>query len=190
MRRFLAGVSVGLVVGAAAMAIALWPRRPGDRASSESGTSKAGPAKTGARSAARRARPADTGGDAPPILAPGDEAMAAEGDALRPRARAVDLGAGGDERNFGSSDIDEALRPRSDAILECISSARGAAVLRGRVRFGLVVAPDGRVVQTRVEAPRYLLRRGLSACVRPELSALRFPAAGRDSVVTIPFDLD
>jgi hypothetical protein len=54
---------------------------------------------------------------------------------------------------------------------------------------GLVVGPHGRVVKSRVEAPAWLLRHGLYRCVRREVSALRFPAAGKDTVVTVPFNL-
>ena len=55
--------------------------------------------------------------------------------------------------------------------------------LSGRISIGLVVGPDGRVTQTRVEAPRYLIDQGLAGCLRPVLRGMRFPAAGKDTVV-------
>ena len=54
---------------------------------------------------------------------------------------------------------------------------------------GFVFGPDGRVTQTRIEAPRYLVDQGLAGCVRPVLRELRFPAAGKDTVVKVPFDI-
>jgi hypothetical protein len=47
----------------------------------------------------------------------------------------------------------------------------------------------GRVTRTHVEAPAYLVHHGLYDCARRSLTALRFPATGRETVVTVPFDV-
>ena len=39
-------------------------------------------------------------------------------------------------------------------------------------------------------APAYLLRHGLYRCVRREIAGLRFPAVGRDTVVSFPVSLE
>jgi hypothetical protein len=117
-------------------------------------------------------------------------AAGAEGDVLKPRDTNVDLGAGGAEvRDLSQAEIDGTFGGAASGITSCITQARGAAPVTGTISVGVVVGPDGRVVKSRVEAPAWLLRHGLYRCVKREVSGLRFPAAGRDTVVTVPFNL-
>jgi hypothetical protein len=125
--------------------------------------------------------------DEPIALGPADHKIGAEGDALR-AANTVDMGAG-EARDLGQAEIDGALAQRSGDVVRCITQARGAAPITGRVVAGVVVDPAGRVTKTRIEAPAYLLAHGLYDCARRPLLALRFPATGRETVVTVPFDV-
>ena len=125
-----------------------------------------------------------------PELGASDLAQGSDGDALKPRARTMDMGSAEDVRNLSQAEIDGAIRARADGITKCIVEARGAAEVRGRVVVGLVVGPEGTPAATRVEAPRWLLEHGLYRCARPVMLSMRFPAAGKDTVVTVPFDVD
>ena len=125
-----------------------------------------------------------------PELSAADLVQGAEGDSLKPRPRDVDLSEGSAEvRDLSQAEIDGTFGGAASGITECITQARGPAPVTGKIVVGLVVDPDGKVARSRVEAPAWLLRHGLYRCVRREVSSLRFPAAGRDTVVTVPFDL-
>jgi len=205
--RFLAGILVGLLAGGGGVYVALvvlGPDRGEPTARPAADPQAPAEGDKGDRRKRRRgggrARAGGTGGgegegevgDEPiPTLAPGDEKIVAEGDALRPRARTLDMADEGQEvRDLEQGEIDAAVGARAQAIIGCISDARGAAPLSGRVTVGFVVSGRGSVAQTRVEAPAYLMRNGLARCVRPKLAALRFPATGKDTVVTVPFDVN
>lgn len=211
--RFAGGLVLGLVVGAGLGAGGVWlalrPEAP--VVAAEIASVDAAPKKAGKKKRRVRKKVAGGGGggvasaggggggvveeewveeDVPSVSA-SDLAQGSEGDVLKPRARTVDLGAGGaDTRNLTQAEIDGAVRARADAITRCIVDARGAAEVRGRVVIGVVVGPDGSPTAARVEAPRWLLEHGLGRCVRPTLLGLRFPAAGKDTVVTVPFDVE
>ena len=129
-------------------------------------------------------------GDEPvPVLGPADLRMTSEGDSLSRGAQNLDFagGPGEEPRELTQGEIDGAMGGVSDAIGECIVNATGNAELSGRINAGVVVGPDGRVTQTRVEGPAYLMKRGLASCVRARLRGLRFPKTGKESVVKYPF---
>jgi hypothetical protein len=198
--RFVLGLIVGIALGAGGLYVAQRVLRD-EPAETASPTADAGPdrAQAQAKSAGRKKR-RGTGGaagsaEAPPdepipVLTDADRAMRAEGDSLTARAAALDLSDEREPRDLEQGEIDAAFAPRVDAIVGCITGARGAAPLTGRIDAGVVVSAGGRVVKSRVEAPAWLISRGLGRCVRRELAALRFPATGKEHVVTVPFDLD
>lgn len=193
MGRFLVGLVVGIAVGAGGL-YAFQRLRAADggvavaAAGADAGSDGKAPAAGKGKRPRRAATTAAAGADEPaPVLGPEDLKMVASGDALRVGRRTLDLGEGADEpRDLSQAEIDGALAGARGGIEECIGRARGAAELSGRVELGMVVGADGRVTATRVEAPAYLIRRGLPGCVRPKLAALRFPAVGKDTVVTLP----
>ena len=203
MLRFLAGMLLGVVLGGGATYVVL--ARKGDAppavaavAAADAGVDAKGKKKRG-KPGARRPGAApgtvfegdDVDSDEPiPELTAADLAQGVEGDALKPRTRDVDLSAGAEEsRDLGQDEIDGTFGQAAANITRCIKEARGPAPVTGRISVGVLVDPQGKVARTRVEAPAYLLRHGLYKCVRKEVATLRFPAVGRDTVVTVPFDL-
>ncbi len=124
-----------------------------------------------------------------PVLGPADLRMTSEGDSLSRGEQNLDFagGPGEEPRELTQGEINGAMSGVSDAIGECIVNATGNAELSGRINAGVVVGPDGRVTQTRVEGPAYLMKRGLASCVRARLRGLRFPSTGKESVVKYPF---
>jgi hypothetical protein len=188
--RFAGGLVLGLIVGGAAGAGGMYlhvTRAPAVTPSPAEPPPPAPPAKR----KPRRAAAPSAGDEAPPVVSAADLRIAAEGDTLRAAPLALDLGAGAPEpRDLAQDEIDGTFARRAGAIIACITAARGQAPVNGRVVAGVVVGADGRVTRSRVEAPAYLLRRGLGGCARRELAALRFPATGRETVVTVPFDVE
>jgi hypothetical protein len=130
------------------------------------------------------------GDQPPPTLTEADLKTATEGDSLRVRERSLDLATGEEPRDLLQDEIDNAIAGRSEELTACVVQARGAAQISGRVVFGMVVGPSGNVSQARVEAPAYLIKNGLYRCARPKLLSVRYPAAGKDTVVRVSFDLE
>jgi hypothetical protein len=186
--RFSGGLLLGLILGGAGGAgatyVLLQPKEP-ELAPLPPPSDP--PSSKKPRKPRRAARPA--GEPAPEALTAEDLRVRAEGDALRAAATEIDMAGGAEARALTQEEIDSAIAARGAAIVDCITRARGDAEVTGRVTAGMVVAADGRVVKSRIEAPAYLLERGLATCARRELAALRFPAAGRETVVTVPFDV-
>lgn len=189
--KFLLGLLVGVLLGAGGTWWALRHEGPAEVAVAVDAGPPPPPEPTGKK---RRRRGGGSGGatspEGPIVLGPGDLKTVAQGDSLARGARTVDLGAAGEVRDLEQHEIDGAVARRADAITRCITSARGEAELSGRITASFLVSPAGKVTKTRVEAPAYLMGRGLAPCVRRELAALSFPATGKESVVTVPFDLE
>jgi hypothetical protein len=214
MAKFWIGLLVGLFAGAAGMWA--WKGRGGggevaaaevaaDAGPGAGKGKKAGKGKRGA-GGARRGGAGGGGGPAaaddpeawgegpqePEIVLSADDLRpVSAGDALKVRDRTLDLGEDSPElHDLTQAEIDGAFAGVSGRVIDCISEARGAAPVTGSVRVGMVVGPDGRVVKSRVEAPSYLMQKGLYACVKRSLAAARFPAPGRDTVVTVPITIE
>jgi hypothetical protein len=195
MQRFLGGMLLGIVLGGGG--VWFWTQRGPAEAEvaaahapdagvvgSDKGKKKKRPG------GARRAGGGETYADEPiPEVTADDLRVVAQGDSLAPRPRDVDLGSDSEVRDLSQGEIDDSFRGAASGITDCITAARGPAPVQGRIEVGVVVSAEGRVIQTRVEAPSYLQKRGLYRCVRGEVSRLRFPSAGKDTVVRVPFDL-
>ncbi|HKA90817.1 MAG TPA: AgmX/PglI C-terminal domain-containing protein [Haliangiales bacterium] len=173
--RFALGLLVGLAVGAGGMYLYL--RRP---APPPAAPDAAPPPP------AKKRRPAAT---RPPTAGAPDLRPVTVGDVLRPD-QTIDMQGGGETRDLGQTEIDAALAGHQQAVQACLLSARDAAGAGGRVTAAMLVGPDGRVRKTRVDAPRALVDAGLAGCLREEMARIRFPAAGGNSVVTVPLEVD
>jgi len=140
----------------------------------------------------RRKRPGGGVGGAQPELrlSPGDDRIAVAGDTLG-RAEHIDLSQTSDEgRELSQEDLDGGFRPAQAAISRCITEAVGDYPLEsGKIEVAFRVERSGQVRKLRVTAPQLLMRRGFYGCVRPIVTALRYPASGGANVVTYPFAL-
>ncbi len=188
MLRFLAGLLVGLAAGGAAVYFLVPRAAPAPMAVAPAPAPAERPRRPrrGPRTPARATEPTEPA--EPVALTAADLRSTTDGDALRAGV-SLDMSSEVEPRDLTQDEIDAAFARRADALVRCITDARAGASLSGRVVAGVVVDPVGRVLRTRVEAPAWLVRHGLYACARPVLLGLRFPAAGKESVVTIPFDL-
>jgi hypothetical protein len=123
------------------------------------------------------------------VLKPGDLKPATVGDNLA-RTEVIDLTRDeGGERELSQDDIDRVFQPAQSSIVACIDEARGEADLAGRMTVSFRIQRSGQVSGVRLEAPSYLVHRGLYGCVRPVVLGLRFPPSSRGQVVSYPFTL-
>lgn len=191
MGRFLLGLLVGLVVGAGAMYLVghFEAGTPSITAAPPSSAPDAGRGKKRRRAEPQGAINPSPSEDLPVSLTNTDRQAGAEGDTLRASPTTVDMSDSAAQRELTQSEIDAAFAQKSDALTGCITEARGPAPLSGRIVAGVVIDGSGRVIRTRIEAPNYLLHHGLYICARRALVTLRFPAIGRETVVTVPIDL-
>jgi hypothetical protein len=123
-------------------------------------------------------------------LNPGDERTISDGDALG-RPEHIDLAKEGDDgHELSQDDLDRVFHAIDGGITRCITDAVGDAPLeRGKVEVSFRVEGSGSVSRVRLSGPQLLFRRGLTRCVRPQVTALHFPRSGGASVVTYPFQL-
>jgi hypothetical protein len=216
MASFGAGIAVGVLIGAIAGAggMYVWKSKKADGPEVAAATAKvdAGPAGAKGKKGKRRGggrrvsggggsggggggegdfgMDGEGGGDVPVVSAE-DLKLTVEGDVLKVRDRTIDMGADSPPtHDLSQQEIDDAFHGVSGEIIQCITDARGAAPVNGKVVVGVVADPGGRVIKTRVEAPRYLLQHGLYGCVKRTVASLRFPAPGRDSVMSVPFTVE
>ena len=181
MGRFAAGLLVGVVLGGLGVYLAL------RRAPAPQPAASAPAAPDAGRPRHRRAATARVDPAGEPEIGSADRQIIAAGDALH-ASDTIDMAAG-EARALAQAEIDGAMAAGADEVVRCITQARGAAAITGRVLAGVVVDAAGRVIRTRVEAPAYLVHHGLYDCARRPLAALRFPATGRETVVTVPFEV-
>jgi hypothetical protein len=187
--RFLMGVIVGAVLGAGALYVYL--KRPLPAAAPEekpiAGAATSAPKQPRGKKGARPEAPREGGVI---TIRPEDLKRVSEGESLKPSAARVDMSEVDDSHDLTQGEIDGAVATQADGIIRCITDARGEAEVSGEITAGMLVDAKGSVARTRVEAPAYLMKRGLGTCVRPLLAQVRFPAPGRETVVTVPFRVD
>jgi hypothetical protein len=142
--------------------------------------------------ARKRGRRAHGEGGAPqPQLQPGDTVVRAEGEKLGTPGTRLDL-TKDDEgpRELEQADLDAVFDPKRESISQCVVDAVGDYPLdRAKVEVGFRVESSGTVSRVRIQAPELLLRNHVTACIRPIVTALRFPKAGGATVATYPFEL-
>jgi hypothetical protein len=204
VRGFLSGLLVGAVLGSGGLYLALerpWGR-PGqaiagaqpDAGAVDEEASEAG-AKKGKR--ARRRRPGRGGGagevdqviDEVIVLSAAERRPVWRGPAVELPPRDIDFESGGGGRSLNQGEINAGIASGRDAVSRCIGDARGNAELVARIEVKFLVEPDGRVSKVRLRAPSYLMQQGLHPCVTRAVRAMRFPATGAATVVSVPFDL-
>jgi hypothetical protein len=211
MLKVVLALAVGIVIGGAGMW--LWKVRApaGDEvaaaergrdagptgAKAKPGKGKPGKVKPGARrgGAGSEGGAAEWGeageGEPVPELSAEDLRPIDAGDPLKVRDVNMDLGQDGpDFHDLTSAEINDSFAQVSPQVIQCIDEARGGAAVTGTVKIGMVVGPGGEVVRSRVGAPAYLVRNQLYPCVKRALAKARFPAPGRDAVVSVPITLE
>jgi hypothetical protein len=126
---------------------------------------------------------------APPPLTAADRALEWRGDDVSLPAQTLDLAGGGEARSLDDREIDAVLGRQAGDVKDCVVQGATNTDLRATITIKLVVDGRGRVLRSRIQAPRYLFAHGLLGCTQRALGRLRFPATGRATLVTLPVNL-
>lgn len=132
----------------------------------------------------------EDGGGEEIVLTAGDRALEWRGeDVTLPPAR-IDMGAGGGEaRKLDDGEINGVIAGQSEGVRECVAKLATGTDLAATITVQLVVDGGGRVTRSRVQAPRYLVGKGLHECVQRAARQMRFPATGAPTLVVFPVHL-
>ena len=204
MRGWLVGLVIGLVAGALGMYLVLRP--PWGGAGSALTEVDAGPIASalvdaGVQKPKRRPKrrppgtPAQPGDDfvdeGPAIieLSAADRALEWRGDDVTLPAQRIDMGAGGEARSLEDGEINSTVGNQSAGVRACVVQAATGTDLRATITIKLVVDGSGRVIRTKLQAPRYMFNQGLYACANRSLRGMRFPSTGAPTLVTFPVNL-
>jgi hypothetical protein len=204
------GLVIGVALGAGAMYLVLrppWESRPATVPSEgppvvvvrDAGVTKPGRKKRRPRATGQTPAPgteADTEHgegelDEPdlPVLTAADRALEWRGDDVTLPPRTVDMTGGGEARPLEDGEINATLNAQAGPVKDCVVQGAINTDLRAAITLKLVVDGRGRVVKSRIHAPRYLLEHGLLGCAQRAVARMRFPATGAATLVTVPVNL-
>lgn len=140
--------------------------------------------------------PDDDGGDddssnTPAITLSGaDRALEWRGDAIGALKQSLDMSSGGEARSLDDNEIDAVVGSQAGGAQDCVVKGATGTDLHATISIKMIVDGKGKVVKSRVHAPRYLFEHGLLACTQRALAKLRFPAVGMSTQVDFPISLD
>lgn len=122
-------------------------------------------------------------------LSAADRALEWRGDDTSPPKRSVDMSSDSESRSLSDSEIQATIASESAGVQNCVVRAAANTDLHGTITVKMVVEGSGKVSRSRVQAPRYMFKQGLLACVQGQLRSWRFPATGAPTLVTLPVTL-
>ncbi len=212
------GLVIGLLVGAGGMYVALrppWatndtaPAQADQVAEAPTGDAGVGKAKKKKRGGGGR-RPNGGGGSfaggededwansgggeetEPPRLVQltaADRGLEWRGDDTSPGKTTLDMGTGAEARSLENSEIQSVISSQSGPVQACVVKTAANTDLSGSFTVKMVVEGNGRVARSRLHAPRYMFSQGVLGCVQGAVKAMKFPATGSPTLVTLPVNL-
>lgn len=124
-----------------------------------------------------------------PPLSDADRRLEWRGDDVTLPATRIDMGAGGDARPLEDAEINATINAQSGGVRDCVVTGATGTDLRATITVKLVVDGNGKVSKSKLHAPRYLFEKGLLNCTQKALRAMKFPATGAPTLVTLPVGL-
>jgi hypothetical protein len=212
------GIVIGLIGGAGGMYLALRPpwggaattppasdpefvaTAPGSGSAGSSKPAKKRPNKKrppGATTVANNGAGGAAGGDDTfeetepelPPLTDADRRLEWRGDDVTVPASRIDMGANTDARPLEDNEINTTIDAQSSRVRDCVVTGATGTDLRATITVKLVVDGNGKVTKSKLHAPRYLFGKGLLDCTQKALRAMKFPATGAPTLVTLPVGL-
>ena len=123
-------------------------------------------------------------------LSAADRALEWRGDDVALPPRTIDMAAGGGEpRALDDGEINQTINSQAGGVKDCVVHGATNTDLKATITVKMVVDGRGRVLKSRVQAPRYLHEHGLLACTQRALARMHFPATGGATIVTLPINL-
>ena len=99
------------------------------------------------------------------------------------------MGAAGEARSLEDGEIQATISGQSRAVQDCVVQGATNTDLHATITVQLVVDGTGKVIKTRLQAPRYLFDHGLLTCAKGAVGRMKFPATGAATLVTFPINL-
>jgi hypothetical protein len=121
-------------------------------------------------------------------LSAAERALQWRGDNTARPPQKIDM-AGGESRSLTDGEIQDVIAGQSGPVQACVVQAATNTDLRGTITVRMIVAGNGHVTKSKVQAPRYLFEHGLLPCVQRAVRGMHFPAVGQDTLVTLPVKL-
>jgi hypothetical protein len=122
-------------------------------------------------------------------LTPADRALEWRGDDTTRPAQKLDMANGAEARSLDDGEIQSTISSQSGGAQSCVVTAATNTDLRGTITVRMIVDGGGRVTKSKLQAPHYMFEHGLLACVQHAVRAMKFPAAGASTLVTMPINL-
>lgn len=122
-------------------------------------------------------------------LSASDRQLEWRGDDTSPKKQQLDMSSDAEARSLDNGEIRSVIGSQSGGVQRCVVDAAANTDLSGTITVKMVVEGTGRVSRSRVQAPRYLHAQGVLSCVQRSLRAMKFPATGAPTLVTLPVTL-
>ena len=124
-----------------------------------------------------------------PPLTDADRRLEWRGDDVTLPATRIDMGGGAEGRPLDDREINATINAHAGGVRACVVRGASGTDLRGTITVKLVVDASGKVTKSKLQAPRYLLGKGLLECTQKALRGMKFPATGAPTLVTLPVTL-
>lgn len=122
-------------------------------------------------------------------LSAADRGLEWRGDDTAPGKTTLDMGNGAEARSLENGEIQSVISSQSGPVQACVVRAAANTDLSGTFTVKMVVEGNGRVARSRLQAPRYMFTQGVLGCVQGAVKAMKFPATGSPTLVTLPVNL-
>jgi hypothetical protein len=120
-----------------------------------------------------------------------DTTVGQSGDDLTAPDRGVSMGAGGREDQLSSADIDRGIDQVFNGMERCLLALPPDAPAKGKVVFGMHIAPNGQVQKVNLKGPKVMISGDCGACFRRAVKSIRFRSFdGPDMIVHYPVQFD
>jgi hypothetical protein len=119
-------------------------------------------------------------------LTAADRVMEWRGDDTTRPPQKLDMANGAEARSLDDGEISQVISSQSAGAQQCVMTAATNTDLKGTITVKLVVDGNGRVIKSKVQAFHYMFEHGLLACMQHAVGAMKFPAAGSSTLVTLP----
>jgi hypothetical protein len=122
-------------------------------------------------------------------LSAADRGLEWRGDDTSPGKTTLDMGNNAESRSLENGEIQSVISSQSGPVQSCVIKSAANTDLSGNFTVKMVVEGNGRVARSRLHAPRYMFTQGVLACVQGAVRAMKFPATGAPTLVTLPVSL-
>ena len=119
-------------------------------------------------------------------LTAADRVLEWRGDDTTRPPQTIDMAGGGEARSLDDGEIQQAIASQSGPAQSCVMAGATNTDLKGTITVKLVVDGHGHVIKSKVQGFHYMFEHGLLPCIQRAVGAMKFPATGSSTLVTLP----